>query len=273
MFCTRTEPFTLTDADGDCADDQRDFAPIDTGAEVVDFTLRLAANAPRAPSGKGQMAAARAETPFDIIPDQAEDIAGDLAAAAIPSFVQGQMGEPFTVTGIVQGCGPTEGGDGCTFHAEGARWIAYNAGASNPAALAVLAAMPVGAPVLVTGDMIFFGDISVEAAVASLQPGDDPSAGTRSAMQGAWVSADDPQSRLESVGSEQTDIYGGEVLGVSVLTLADGCDEAEGGVMLRVQQMGSDPGDMQCFEVLVADGTRLELSHIGRGNTLTYRRP
>jgi len=88
-----------------------------------------------------------------------------------------------------------------------------------------------------------------------------------------WVSADDPQSRIEIFGSEQTDIYGAEVPGVSVLSLGDFCDDAQGGVLLRVQQMGGDPADIQCFAVLDITGSRMELSHIGRGNTLVYLRP
>ena len=273
-FCTQPQAFTLTGADGDCAAlaaESRAFSHIDTGADAIDFTVRLGTASPKQDTPLPPPSAP--ESVFDNIPDHAEDVANELAAAAIPSFVQGQMGEPFTVTGIVQGCGPTEGGNGCTFYAEGARWIAYNGAASNPAALGAMAAMPVGAAVLVTGDLISFGDITAEAAIASLQPGDDPYASQRTAMQGVWVSVDDPQSRLEITGSEQTDIYGGEVLGVSVLTLSDFCGGQNGGVLLGVQQMGGDPADTQCFDVLTAEPDRLELSYIGRGNTLAYVRP
>ena len=274
-FCTQNAAFTLTGADRDCAArgaESRDFAEIDTGADATDFTFdlstgRIGTQPEQAP------ATAPDATLSDTNPDKVGAATGDLAAAAIPSFEPGLMGEPFTVVGIVQGCGPTEGGDGCTFYAEGARWIAYSAGQSNPAALAALATMPVGAAVIVAGDMISLGDITVEAAIASLEPGDDPYAAERAAMQGAWVSADDPQSRIEITGSEQTDLYAGEPMGVSMLRLGAQCGETSGGTLLTVQVMGGDPMDAQCFAVLSVDASRMELSYIGRGNTLTYVRP
>jgi hypothetical protein len=78
---------------------------------------------------------------------------------------------------------------------------------------------------------------------------------------------------IEITGSEQTDRYDGEVLRVSVLTLSDVCGEAQGGVMMRLQMMGGDPADMQCYAVLSVTGDRMELSYLPRGNTLTFIRP
>ncbi len=271
-FCTQDQAFTLPGADGDCAAlgaEARPFAHIDTGPDAPDFTFRLTGSVPT----KGEVAATPAEALFDEIPLQAEDVAGLLAAAAIPSFERGQAGEPFVVNAILQGCGLTEGGEGCTFYAEGARWIAYRAGASNPAALEAMAALPQGAPLFVSGDLLFVGDITAEAAIASLEPGEDAFAAERAAMQGVWVSADDPQSVIEIAGSEQTDRYGDEVMRVSVMTLSEACGGAEGGLYLGLQEMGADRADQQCYAVLSVDGGRMELSYVGRGNTLIYVRP
>lgn len=271
-FCTQEQAFTLPGAEGDCAAlgaEARPFAHIDTGPDAPDFTFRLTGTAP----AKGEVAATPAAAPFDQIPLQAEDVAGLMAAAAIPSFERGQAGEPFFVNAILQGCGPTEGGDGCTFYAEGARWIAYRAGASNPAALEAMAALPQGTPLIVSGDLLFFGDITAEAAIAALEPGEDAYAAERAAIQGVWVSADDPQSVIEIAGSEQTDRYDGEVMRVSVMTLSETCGGAEGGVYLGLHQMGGDPADQQCYALLSVDGGRMELSYVGRGNTLVYVRP
>lgn len=268
-FCTKPGAFTLTGADGDCAAlaaESRAFAHIDTGPEATDFTFRMTA----APGAKQADAA---EPAFDEIPLQGEDMPGLLAAAAIPSFERGQSGEPFLVDAVLQGCGPTEGGEGCTFYAEGARWIAHAAGNSNPAALEAMAALPVGTALMVSGDLLFFGDITAEAAIASLEPGEDPYAADRAAMQGLWVSADDRLSQIEITGSEQTDRYDGEVMRVSVLTLSDVCGEAQGGVLMSLQMMGGDPADMQCYAVLSVTGDRMELSYLPRGNTLTFIRP
>lgn len=268
-FCTKPDAFTLTGADGDCAGlgaESRAFAHIDTGPEATDFTFRLAAGN----AGKQADAAAPA---FDEIPLQAEDVASLLDSAAMPSFERGVLGEPFLVDAILQGCGPTEGRDACTFYAEGARWIATTSGQSNPAAMQAMAALPVGAALRVSGDLLSFGDITAEAAIASLEQIEDPYAAQRAAMQGNWVSADDPQSQVQIAGSEWTDIYGDELLAVAILTLSDSCGEAQGGVLLSQQRMGYDPADMQCYEVLSVDGDRMELSYLGRGNTLVYVRP
>ncbi len=275
-FCTVPDAFTLTGADGDCAAmdaESRAFAHIDTGPDATDFTYRLTAAQAAAPGAKqADKATAAAPLPEEGSA-QTPDLAGLMAAAAIPSFERGMSGEPFVVNAVMQGCGPTEGGDGCTFYAEGARWIAYATGQSNPAALAAMAALPAGAALVVSGDMIFFGDITVEAAIASLEPGEDAFAGPRAAMQGAWVSADDPQSRVDIVGSEWTDTYADEVLRVSVLTLSDTCGEIRGGVLLGQQMMGGDPSDLMCYEVLSVGEDRMELSYLPRGNTLVYLRP
>lgn len=268
-FCTRPDAFTLAGADGDCAAldaESRAFAHIDTGAEATDFTFRLAA-------GEAGKQADAAQPAFDEIPLQAEDVVSLLESAAMPSFERGVIGEPFLVDGILQGCGPTEGIEACTFYAEGARWIANAAGQSNPAAMQAMAALPVGAALRVSGDLLSFGDITAEAAISSLEQIDDPYATQRAAMQGEWVSADDPQSRVQIAGSEWTDIYGDELLAVAVLTLSDRCGDAEGGVLLSQQRMGYDPADMQCYEVLSVDARRMELSYLGRGNTLTFLRP
>jgi uncharacterized membrane protein len=303
-FCTKAEAFTLPGADGDCAalaGEARPFAHIDTGPEAKDFTFRIAAvtapvpeqapakeqsaAAPAAPSASGpskpgaaaagsQGAANPARMPVPKMPAPSQDASGLMAAAAIPSFERGLMGEPFYVSAILQGCGPTEvGGTGCTFYAEGARWIADAAGQSNPAAMRAMAALPQGTALFISGDLIFFGDITAEAAIASIEPGQDPYAADRAAMQGAWVSADDPQARIEIAGSEQTDIYGSELLGVSVMTLSDACGGAKGGVLLSVQQMGGDPADQLCYEVLSVTDSRMELLYLGRGSALVYVRP
>ncbi len=75
------------------------------------------------------------------------------------------------VNAVMQGlrAGP-EGGDGCTFYAEGCaldrlcnRAEANPAGAGGDGPLCRRAR-----PLVVSGDMIFFGDITVEAAIASL---------------------------------------------------------------------------------------------------------
>lgn len=196
-------------------------------------------------------------------------------AAMQASFEQGLAGEPFTVEALVQGCGVTDEVDGCTFYAEGVRWVVSHGGTNNEAALTAMALMPVNTPLIVTGDLISMGDITVEAAVAKIEPGTpDAFAQMRNDMQGKWVSTDDPKASFEMIGSEQTDSYEGQVMAVSVVTFADACPGAEPvGPVFFSQQMGGDPMDLPCYSMVSVTPERLELSYVGRGNTLIYQRP
>lgn len=199
-----------------------------------------------------------------------------LAAAAQASFAAGTHGEPYTVQALLQGCGATEMGQACTFYAEGARWIATVDGPSNPAALTLMAALPVNAALLISGDMISFGDITVDAAVSTAAPDQpDAYAKLRALSQGDWVDSSDPKSALTILGSEETASYAGEYLGTSVVTYSDSCPgtaTGDGPVVIK-QMMGADPMDLPCYAILEITPDRMELSYIGRGNTLTYIRP
>lgn len=270
-FCTTEKPFTLQGADGDCAalgGKQQPFGHIDTGLTAESFTFDLTDPGPPV---------IKSETEAALIgaPNQAADAVPADAAAFTDSFEPGQQGEPFTVTALMQGCGETEELNGCTFYAEGARWIAARGAGSNEAALDAMAAMPVNTAVIVSGDMLSFGDITAEALISRIELTEpDAYADMRAAMQGKWVSQDDPQSTLEFIGSEVTDGYGGETMAVSVVTYADACPGGEpiGPVMFK-QEMGGDPMDLPCFALVDITPDRIELSYVGRGNTLVYVRP
>lgn len=274
-FCTTEKPFTLKGADGDCASlggKQQPFGHIDTGLTAENFTFDL--TDPAAPVIKSET-----EAPLIGAPDQAADMVADTGAADgaafVDSFEPGQQGEPFTVTALIQGCGETEELNGCTFYAEGARWVAARGAGSNEAALDAMAAMPVNTAVIVSGDMLSFGDITAEALISRIELTEpDAYAAMRAAMQGKWVSQDDPQSTLEFTGSEVTDGYGGETMAVSVATYADACPGGDpiGPVMFK-QEMGGDPMDLPCFALVDVTPDRMELSYVGRGNTLVYVRP
>ncbi len=269
-FCVQSQSFTLSPADGDCAEGstQRPFADIDTGMTSASFTLKLRDS--MAPVIKADV-----EAPMIGVVDHPEDAGADLEAAATASFAPGSHGEPFTVNALMQGCGASEELDGCTFYAEGVRWVVSRGAGSNAAALDAMAALPVNAPVIVTGDSLNFGDITVEAMVSKVEPDQpDPYATLRDAMQGEWVSTEDPDARLSVTGSEQQEIYAGEVTAVSVVTFADACPGGEKiGPVFFTQQMGGDLEDLPCYAVVGLTPDRMELSYVGRGNTLRYVRP
>lgn len=267
-FCVQSQSFTLSPADGDCAEGsmQRPFADIDTGMTSASFTLNLSDNI--APVIKTDT-----EAPMIGVVDHAAD--APKADAATESFAPGSHGEPFKVNALMQGCGTSEELEGCTFYAEGVRWVVSRGAGSNAAALDAMAALPVNAPVLVTGDSLNFGDITVEAVVSKVEPDlPDPYATLRDSMQGDWVSTEDASSTLNVTGSEQQEIYAGEVMAVSVVTFADACPGGEKiGAVFFTQEMGGDPADLPCYAVVDLTPDRMELSYVGRGNTLSYMRP
>lgn len=272
-FCVLTEPFTLHGADGDCAGlgaEQRGFAHVDTGTTEASFTLTLRDPGP-------PVIKAETEAALTFAPDVPEAVAeGDDPAlnpdAYAEAFAPGTYGEPFTVEAVMQGC-DAEGA--CSFYAEGARWVAVPGAGSNPSALSMMAGMAVNAPVRVIGDMISFGDVTAEAAVSRLEDtAPDAWAGYRDAMQGDWVAVDDPNARLHILGSEEEELYQGEVMMRSILNFSDRCaDGVEIGPVVLKVPLGGDPGDLPCYALLQLGPDRMELSYVGRGNTLSYVRP
>jgi len=258
-FCATAKTFKLSGADGDCAAlgaEVRPFSHIDTGATATGYRFDL--------SGEGT-----------VLAEAGGDAAAVDSAAAIASFAPGTHGEPFTVEALLQNCDDTEMGPSCTFYAEGARWIASFGDKSNDAALEYMKTLPVNAPMIVSGDQISMGDITVEAAVSKAEPGQrDAYADQRDAMQGDWVDESDAKSTLSVVGSEETASYDGQQTAVSVLGFADACPGGDSiGPVVWKQEMGGDPMDTPCFVLVAVSPTRMELSYVGRGNTLVYVRP
>jgi uncharacterized membrane protein len=256
-FCVQEQAFTLPGADGDCAAlgaDERRFAHIDTGETAKNFVFHLPVEAPPV----ANPATAKS----------AED------GAAVPSFAPGTYGEPFTVNALLQGCETRDEGAFCTVIAEGFRWVAAQGGPSNPAALDRLATMSVNSPLIVTGDITSYGDITAEMVISSIEPGTpDAWATLRDAMQGGWVSTEDPLSVIDIYGSEHTRVYDGEILEVALATWANACpDGAEIGPVIYTQIMGGDPMDTTCLAILEVTEDRMDLSYVGRGNTLSYVR-
>lgn len=202
------------------------------------------------------------------------------AVAQERAFAPGTYGEPFTVAALVDGCsaeGEGAGGEGagCTLIAEGVRWMAWADGPTPPELLAQLAALPVNSPVIVTGDMISMGDITVEAALAGIAPGSDPYATERAAMQGLWQ-GDDPGFAVTVRGSTWSEAYVGDVLGDYLLTLGEGCGlegvEPEG-LAISLQLLGGDPSEQTSFAVTSITAERMELLHLPRGNPVVFLRP
>lgn len=298
-FCVNTVAFTLPGADGDCpalGAEKRPFGHIDTGTSAKSYSFDLAAvtdtnaaapaSRPATAVPKPDIASATAKVLKAPVPRSSQGDAAKvtkvtdpashpaLAAAGIASFSTGNTGDPFSVTALMQGCGSDEEFTGCIFYAEGWRWTVAQDAANNPAAMEVMAALPINTAIFVTGDLIFYGDITTEAVVAQIElaPPDD-FARVRDALQGSWVSQDDPATGFSLNGSEEQETYDGEVIGESLVTFADRCPDGEpAGTVLIKRGFGSDPADTLCLALLKVTANRVELSNVGRGNTLVYLR-
>ena len=193
------------------------------------------------------------------------------------AFEPGSLGDAYRDFGYVQGC--TDDGElpGCTIIAGGSQFLAPYSGQTPADVFAALKAMPPLAYVEFRGDILnmhdSYADIAV-GAVAEADAGTDPYGDTIRAMQGIWVSVDDPQSVVQVVGLIWTDVYGGEAVRQSVMSFADACSDGSEGGGAVMELFSIPPQDMpaMCYTDLYTDKARMKLSYMGRGNTLAYER-
>lgn len=263
-FCTQSDAFTIVGDEACTARgyDKKGFARIDTGKTAKHFTAMMngdrfvakAAPKPRAPHEDMQEIAA------GMLP---------LRAAGTP----GSLGEPFSQNGIFQGCEDGEAGAWCGFHSEGWKYYAYYGGGTPNDLLDKLEFLPVGTPVSFSGDMVNFGDISVEVALRDVShfPGYDRYQAERIAMQGQWRRVDDPASEIYIEGSELLDIYGGERMGWLYLQIKDRCDDAPdvGPVLIQTEP---ETGESYCYLLEEASQDRLQFIYFGNPDPQVYRR-
>lgn len=197
-------------------------------------------------------------------------IAAALVLVAFPAFAfdPGTHGEPMAEEGYFVGCNTGEGGTACELHARGAVFMAYFEGPSEPEALAALAALPQGAPVKFTGDMISMGDVTIDFALntAALNP-DDPLAPLVADLQGTWQ-ANGQQVSVTGLEWAETD---GRAYLISLGTAcADGADR--GSVHISLYEMGGDPFTSICLMVVTHSEAQLLLVNAETGDALTLDR-
>ncbi|OYU20145.1 MAG: hypothetical protein CFE34_01590 [Rhodobacteraceae bacterium PARR1] len=202
-----------------------------------------------------------------------------LVVSTAPAFAfePGTLGDAYRDFGYVQGC--TDSGElpGCMIIAGGSRFVATADGQTPAEVMAALQAMPPLTYVEFRGDILnvydSFAEIAV-GAVAKAEAGTDPYAATLQAMQGKWVSVDDPKSGVQVDGLLWTDAYGGEAMGQSVMSYYTACSDGTGGdgTVLELFVIGPQESGSLCYSVLTVDAQRMELSYMGRGNTLAYTR-
>ncbi len=191
-----------------------------------------------------------------------------LATSPAFAFDPGTHGEPMEEEGYFVGCNTGEGGDACEIHARGAVFMAYAENPSEPEALAALAALPQGAPVRFTGDMISMGDVTVDFALNTVaeNPG-DPLAPLVADLQGTWVATD---RQISVTGLEWVEADGRAYL----ISLGNACSDGvdRGGVLISLYEMGGDPFTSTCLLVVTHSADELVLVDADTGDALTLAR-
>ncbi|SMX43668.1 DUF1036 domain-containing protein [Maliponia aquimaris] len=258
-FCTTTDAFTIA-GDEDCESrgyERTRFRKVDTG-EVADFTLTLVAEGPApAPRQGADAGKSHSSRPLEV-------------SFPVP---RGTLGEPFAQWGVFYGCHTIDGLDYCRFEVEGWRYDAYYGGGTADALLDALQGWPLPLGVELEGDMITYGDITVEVALGRVTevPGSDAFAAERAALQGTWRSIEDPRSEFRVVGGDVYDYYDGEFIAEQWMTISETCPDAPtDGIGITRMELGTD--DYWCVLLGHFGPDFIEFINPGRGNILTYQR-
>lgn len=95
-----------------------------------------------------------------------------------------------------------------------------------------------------------------------------------SVVEGNWVSTDDPNSELQIKGNDWIEIYKGEKPESTKFATGDSCLANE---KAKTNPKGKyitvfDKDESRCFYIVNVSDSKLELSYVGRGNTLTYKK-
>lgn len=257
-FCTDTAAFTITgNTDCDGRGYAREaFSEIDTGDNT---SFKLTLTDPNPPAKDTQSAPKADPTPQATGP------------------VSGALGEPYSVDAIFQGCETYDGQTTCTFHANGYKWYAYSGQGTPPNVMAALRTYDPGQLIAVKGDLISYGDISVEAAVYGITSRTNTSEAdnTLSGLQGWWRSLEDRSSTMEIVGSEVYDYYDGEGVLEQYIYYADTCPSAQGlqgpFLLMFAPENYADPS---CYTIEGWDAIVLQLGYVGGagGGLLNFER-
>ncbi len=97
--------------------------------------------------------------------------------------------------------------------------------------------------------------------------------GLREALQGRWQATDDPQAVVEFKGDTKVESYSGQVMSSDPYVLADAAPDQGGKVNGAGPYIWVGQGTEQLvYYVVNVTPTSLELSYVGRGNTLSYTR-
>ena len=263
-FCTQGGAYTIV---GDTECEARgyrseDFSAIDTGKSARSFSFALTAEN----TGAGQSTAKTGETK---VPEAVQETGNVIRSG----LVRGAHGEPYADVVMFQGCDVFDGFEACSFIGNGWKFFAGYDDPTPRGFLVRLEALPLNTPVSIKGDLTSYGDSSAQLAISEIEimTGADPYAHLRRAMQGNWVSADDPNSTLFIHGSEMHSYYGNEFIDTMYLDVQADCPDSAGAgpVMIQTSQQYRDN---YCYLIDNLQGGWMDLILMGHEALLSYRK-
>lgn len=244
-FCVDSAAFTIR-GDTDCAARgyrEALFLLEDTGPTATEWTIVLNG----APVPEKAPAPPPAPAPAPPPPAPAPMAGLGFEYSDFDSGIEpGTMGEPFTVEGRFLECAMPEGERYCLFEAEGWEWYLYE-GATPSFALDAMEVLTPGQRAVFSGDVISYGDISVEAMLRRYVADgtEDESDRIWAAVQGSFFAADEPGYTADVYTNNFFTENGGILTG-EIFRIAPDCPESNGAgpVMIRAER---ETQDSVCF--------------------------
>ncbi len=200
-----------------------------------------------------------------------------LLCLAIPTLAHAQDAalEPFSDTGYVQSCTTDGELPGCMVVGYGIRYVAATDGATDPALLAQLLALPPNSRVDVVGNIISMGDITAEVVLTSVAAAPDAKLDALMAgLQGDWQQT--AGAGLQVVGSEWTDIADGQPVNSYLMAVGLPCSDTipQDKPSVALILMGGDPMDgALCYVIDKIDEKSLTLISVPGREVTTLQRP
>lgn len=194
---------------------------------------------------------------------------------ATAALAQDMAPEPFSDTGYLQSC-TTEGEmPGCMVVGYGIRYVAAVDGATDPAVLAQLQALPPNSRVTIAGNVVSMGDITAEVVLLSVTPAPDAKPDALMAkLQGDWQVA--AGEGIQIVGSEWTEIIEGQAQNSYLMAVGQVCSDGMelGGPSIALMLMGGDPmNGMLCYAIDSLDEKSFVLTSKPDEAVLKLQRP
>ena len=256
-FCTQPKPFTIVGADN-CTErgyESRDFRKLDTGKKAKSFKLTLTETSSKS-----------TQTKKAPVKQQTARQAPTEPRAAKP----GTYGEPATITGTFKGCNRSGDPEYCEIQTDEWIYVVPKDDRTPSPLYRKLASAKAGRAVTVEGDIVGYGDISVDmtARKITFASASSPATDLHGRLSGLWRSRDDAASAIRFENGRYFDYYDGKLLEEGSYALSQACEGRTADLVVRFD--GSP--DPFCYGIGALTSANLDLIYLSRGNTLSYTR-